>query len=110
MAGGIGLIVEPHRPLGVEGGRHRFFEEMHILIRGPGRIRIVEYEWADPDRDGQRIGEGLRILRGARDGEPAADRAVEERRAARAEGDRRERDPRGGKRGVRQAHGVEAGG
>jgi hypothetical protein len=70
---------------------------MHILILASltGRIRIVERERADPDRDGEGLGEGLRILRDTCDGEPTADFAVEERRAARAERDRRERD-RGG--------------
>ena len=105
------MIVEPHGPLGVEGGRHRLFEEMHILIvaRLTGRMRVVERERADPDGDGERVDEGLRILRDAGNGESAADRAVEERRAARAKGDRGERDARSGKASVRQAHGVDAG-
>jgi hypothetical protein len=111
MAVGVILIIESHGPLGVEDGRHRFFEKMHIVIavNWTGRIRVVERERTDPDRDAEGVGEGLRILRGASDGETAADLAVEQRRAARAEGDRRERDARGGNRGVRQAHGVEAG-
>jgi hypothetical protein len=75
---------------------------MHILILAhlTGRIRVVEGERANPDRDGEGICEGLRILRDTCDGESAADFAVEERRAARAEGDRRERDPGGGKTSV----------
>jgi hypothetical protein len=41
----------------IEDGRHRLFEEMHILIlaRLAGRIRVVERERADPDRNGEGV-------------------------------------------------------
>src|SRR5208283_513270 len=67
---------------------------------------------ADPDGDGEGVGEALRILREAVDRKPAADRAIEERRGARPEGNRRERDPgtARGKHSVFEAHGVEGGG
>jgi hypothetical protein len=71
-----------------------------ILASLTGRIRVVEREWTDPDRHGEGIEERVRILRRAGDGESAADRAVEQRRAARAERDRRECDARAGKAGV----------
>jgi hypothetical protein len=74
MAVGVILIVESRGPLGVEDGRHRFFEEMHIVIApsknwsarngdsGPSRHMRHSVGWRDDHRD---VGRAFRLLLGA---------------------------------------------
>ena len=96
MAGLIELIVKSERPLDVDRLRNRLFYVMDVPVLAADHVRIVERERAQPSRDGQRLCEGLRILRIVGNGQDAFQRAVEKRRLRRPEGKDRKRDARQG--------------
>ena len=63
MAGFILLIVKSERPLDVDRLRDRLFHVMDVPVLPADHVRIVERQRAQPSGDGQRLCEGLRILR-----------------------------------------------
>jgi hypothetical protein len=104
MAGFILLIVKSERPLDVDRLRNRLFHVMDVPVLAADHVRIVERERAQPSGNGQRLCEGLRILRIVGNGQDAFQRAVEKRRLRRAEGKDRQRDARRGQRRIVQPH------